>query len=534
MIGESANEDVDTSRNWLYTLPYEVLLQIARCYSYNEELGSVKLSHVDSYYRSIVLKEPSLWTRISVLQPDMYKTFIERSGNLPLELTYRFKKEYNKDKCQELALTLSSTTISRWIALTIICDRSFLSENSISSLSDAMFEFRDLVFPNLETARFILDESDTSLCSKSWATEILTFHVNWKLPSLKKLVVEGFIPAPFSESSDLSSITDLVIDIKYTDKECEYNSTELSCFLENLHSLENIRIVLDKQLKQEKHWSHLPPEFCHTYQDPWSPSQSFFLFRESIFGRPRIDLPWVKLEKLRRLELELDPICDLEKLARGFQNFLISNVEELIFRLNTKCAERQYLYSSGHSWSSFYVRNVGNVLDTLLVTSMQDGTPQEIGKMPNIKSLALSIDGVRDGSSFSCYEIPFDKIPKLENLEINTYGLRFSFDGLWKNGGGIMINLKSMRLSGDPVNIDIRSLERYASELQKILWQLPEVVLDFGPRECTYTNILKGKLFETFLHRKIGKGALSARQDEYCWHMKHVRQTIQTPLTSLY
>lgn len=529
MIGESATEDVDTSRNWLYTLPYEVLLRIARCYSYTEELGSVKLSHIDSYYRSIVLKEPSLWTRICVLQPDMYKTFIERSRNLPLELTYRFKKEYNKDKCQDLALTLSSTTISRWSAITIICDRSFLSENSISSLSDAIFEFRDLVLPNLETARFILDESDTSHCSKSWATEILTFHVNWKVPSLKKLVVEGFIPAPFSEISDLSSITDLVIDIKYIDKEREYDSTELPCFLENLHSLENIRIVLDKRLKQEKQWSHLPLEFCHTYHDLWSPSQSFFLFRESIFSRPRIDLPWVKLEKLRRLELELDPICDLEKLTRGFQNFLISNVEELIFRLNTKYAERQYLYSSGHRWSSFYVRNVGNVLDTLLVTSMQDGTPQT-GKMPNIKSLALSIDGVRDGSSFSCYEIPFDKIPKLENLEINTYGLRFSFDGLWKNGDGIMIKLKSLRLSGDSVNIDIRSLERYASELQRILWQLQEVVLDFGPRECIYRNILKGKLLETFLHHEVGKGALHPRQDEHCWHMKYVHVKLYKPL----
>ena len=72
------------------SFPDELLLEIVQQLIHDDtETGysMLSLSLVNRRFRRIVLSMPSFWTKIPGVQHDMYKTFFEKSEDLPLEVT---------------------------------------------------------------------------------------------------------------------------------------------------------------------------------------------------------------------------------------------------------------------------------------------------------------------------------------------------------------------------------------------------------------------------------------------------------------
>ncbi|PAV21405.1 hypothetical protein PNOK_0403200 [Pyrrhoderma noxium] len=386
------------------SFPDELLLEIVQQLIHDDtETGysMLSLSLVNRRFRRIALSMPSFWTKIPGVQHDMYKTFFERSEDLPLEVTITIKEKYTDTEIQQLDESLSPDSTRRWKKVTFLCDCICLimeQREHSDSFSQVLSKFRMLQLPSLETARFVLHGDEFHEYKRQLANELLRYHDGWEAPKLKTLKLEGFIPRFFSKRMD--SATDVTVNIDYMDHEVEYEPFSLAYFLQSVSAVENLKIVLNRPISSEKLYNYLPityrrisrrlgltdlddtstlvisdhsiqklvseapvpdvtPDSLYkhlliTYRDEDSgrvvdredhdmelDNQAYaseeWIQRIYLPGESLINLsiyPFVHLAKLKYLEYDLDPLCDIYLIMSVNRMLEIPTVEELVFRLN--------------------------------------------------------------------------------------------------------------------------------------------------------------------------------------------------------
>ncbi|PAV21410.1 hypothetical protein PNOK_0403700 [Pyrrhoderma noxium] len=435
-------------------LPDELLVEIIKWSLDDPDTspGILRISLLNRRFRFIALNTPSLWTKVPRIGGEFYKSFIKRSKGRPLDVTIKIKESYNPYEIEELDSILSSTSTERWRTVIILCAREYIITNEkfveqrISPLT-ALHKLRKLKLPSLETLRYSLYGPVAVSYSCFYESEgSLQVTRDWEAPKLKNMTIEGLIPFPFAKTMD--SITDVTINVDgaYTE-DIQFVNRTTNHFLISVPSIKSLRLIVTSPIVDKNVYDDLPVGYRKNRIDSNSRTSSadgddnyptqvanesklthdslyeHLTMGEDIYTSENIDneakrlaerndiklvnrlenvamdslcfIP-ARLDKLKYLEFDLDPLYDIYNLIPAYLRLSTPNVEELVFKINIPRGKRVYTLGSKTKWGGFTIEDVNLVLKYLLLNNKQHIFSGS--RLPNLKHLFISVDECNDYS----------------------------------------------------------------------------------------------------------------------------------------
>ena len=451
-------------------------------------------------------------------------------------MTIKIKKSYNPHEIEELDFILSSTSTERWRTVIILCAREYIitNEKFVEQRISPLTALRKLKLPSLGTLRYSLYGPVAVSYSCFYESEgSLQVTRDWKAPKLKNMTIEGLIPFHFAKTMD--SITDVTInvDVAYTE-DIQFVNRTTNHFLISVPSIKSLRLIVTSPIVDKNVYDDLPVGYRKNRIDSNSRTSStdgddnyptqvanesklthdslyeHLTMGEDIYTSENIDneakrlaerndiklvnrlenvamdspyfIP-ARLDKLKYLEFDLDPLYDIYNLIPAYLRLSTPNVEELVFKINIPRGKRVYTLGSKTKWDGFTIEDVNLVLKYLLLNNKQHIFSGS--RLPNLKYLFISVDECNDYSRgrSQMLEVPFESIPNLEHLEIKTFGLNPNFCRL------VNTKLETLRLSGYPSYVVTPSLANYIKnvEAKENEWHPKQVVLNINQCTCSDT-----------------------------------------------
>lgn len=396
-------------------LPAEIVTEIAK-QSFPGYNTTLALSHTCRGIRKVLLESKSLWTEINSCCLKKIRTFLKRSGSLPLGVTFKVSERDDFGVIGEL-----TCQAERWKTLTLSAD--FNADYFNSPLMDWPELSGKLIVPNLESIRLVLEANGDGFSedrSGNGTKRALTeqkFNLcisNWQVDKLKTMFLVNFIPTISGESP--KSLTELFIDLGGEQSQEDFKLSRPLTVLKCLPSLRYLKFVLRENYS----------------------ANSYFGYRTDLIHG-----------NLKRLSIDLYLMSDSAKFIRSLKRFRFPALEDLEIVLRDP--RNRNIHVGRGDYGEYSPSGVENLLQSLLKNV----------QAPGIKRLSISVGGSiisNETTGLKYYSIPFSLIPHLEEVNIHIDGLIPDFKEFIDVSSPISI----LRLAGHPFDNGGDTIRAYA------------------------------------------------------------------------